>query len=217
MFRIVFLILFLIIYWGFLFILSFLLSKEDILFSCINEDENRLIENAWGNYSDTLRHWRLRIKFVKIGYAFFLLVLTIAFIFIDFKFYNYIDTNVISLRYNVLDNLYSLLLFSFWVIIGVVIIQFPLGFFIMYCNGIGGEGYDRDAFKLFINIIKKFDIERPYPRDKMPYSIKFLKFDFEMKKDMKDNPVSLYFFFLFINISHLWWAFMLYSKIIFKF
>lgn len=71
MFRIVFLILFLIIYWGFLFILSFLLSKEDILFSCVDEDENRLIENAWGNYSDTLRHWRLRIKFVKIGYAFF--------------------------------------------------------------------------------------------------------------------------------------------------
>lgn len=217
MFEIVFLILFLITYWGILFIFSFLLSKEDILFSCIDEDENKLIENTWGNYSNTLRHWRIQIKFVKIGHAFFLLVLTIAFIFIDFKFYNHIDTNVINLRYNVLDNLYSLLLYSFWGIIGIVIIQFPLGFFIMYLNGIGGEGYDRDAFKLFINIIKKFDIERPYPRDKMPYSIKYLKFDFEMKKDMKYNPVSLYFFILFINILHLWWAFMLYSKIIFKF
>ena len=66
MFEIVFLILFLISYWGIIFIFSFLLSKEDILFSCIDEDENKLIENKWGNYCNTLRHWRIQIKFVKI-------------------------------------------------------------------------------------------------------------------------------------------------------
>ena len=216
MIGIVFLILFLILYWGFLFYFSILLSKEDMLFSCIDEDENKLIKNIWGNYSNTLRNWRIQIKFVKIGHSIFLLLLTIAFIFADFKFYNYINTNVVNLKYDVSDNLYALLFFCFWAISFVFIIQFVSGFILMYCNGIEGEGYNRDAFKLFIDIIKRFDIERPYPRDKMPCAIKFLKFNFEIKKDMKDNPVSLFLFFLSFNISHFWWALMLYSNIIFK-